>query len=331
MLYRPSDTFNRSAHLGEALKTIDTRRWSILLSDQFEYLPDSPLFALGTMSGLPISPSISPDDVVLIGRNVPWATNMAVAEATHNQSVRSSITGSFTYGILRFLKGGLVGNSMYGYSAGYNYQLTKIDTAGFRYAEERFSFNDSPMSVLSRAPTVVFEHRVASQLLLHVEAGPESYSLWSGSDPPVGRWSWLLDAGLESRIRKYNFASRYFHGTSSGSGVLVGSELNAIMGRVEGRISDGWSAQAETSWSRNVAIIPKQTDFSNLTVVMAGAGIERCAFTNGSIYLRYMYAAENRPQTCIGTACAAGVNRHMVELGMRISRSTDRRLEQNGK
>jgi hypothetical protein len=331
LLYQRLDTFNQSFHRAKYEQTIRRPRWSIVGSGEFEYLPDAPLFVFGAgENGSSLPPSLLPNDLVLIGNNQPRYSSLGLVEATHSLTPRSSVTASFSYGQLKFVNGGYKGNSSYDYSLGYNHQLTRKQTVGVRYLDKRFKFENSPVTVISRSPAFVFEDRALNRFMAHFEAGPEMYSISGAPYRPVTHWTWALDTGLGYTVRKSTFSLNYAHGTSSGSGVLVGSELHTATARVEQQISQSWYASAEGSWSRDVAITPGLAALSNLTVGMGGVELDHRIFATESVYLRYTYANENRPPSCTLASCAIGLNRQVVELGLKLSHSTSHEIHPQG-
>lgn len=332
MLYRRRDSFDRSFHRAGLTKTFITPRWNLLAADHFEYLPDAPFFEYGSStSGTGFQPGLSPNDAVLVGDNEPRYSNRAALEVTHTLSARSSLTAGASYGLLRFLNVGLLGNSTYNYSGGLNHMVTRRDTLGVRYTDKRFVFQTSDATVVSHSPAFVLEHRVENRILAHVEAGPELYVISEAPNRSLTHWTWAAEAGFEFAAHKSTFASSYSHGASDGSGVMVGSELHAAMGRVEQRLSSQWSAAVEGSWSRSESITPGPAALSNLTVFMGTAGIERRVTPFASVYLRYAYANESRPQTCAELSCVAGLNRQMAEVGFKIARSSGRLAQREGR
>src|SRR5215471_9777606 len=132
--------------------TFTWERWQLTLLDDFAYLPQSQFgFGNGTGLALPgIGGTLGAGSTGLggglnPGGNVfsaigPRYTNAAGAQINYSISRRTSVTVGGVYGLLRFTNSGNIESNNYTANAGYNYQISRLDTIGVVYRLNSFHY-----------------------------------------------------------------------------------------------------------------------------------------------------------------------------------------------
>src|SRR5579864_3524854 len=227
----PKDSsFDSSYHQLQASETLQFRRVTLQLVDSFSYLPQSSFgFSGGGLGGSPflgitlLNPELIPGQGILT-TNANRLSNTALVQGQYASSQRTAWTFSGSYGLLHFTSPGFLNSADYGFSAGYNYQLTARDVIGASFRFDALRFSPAVASLNNSTINVNYGRHISDQLMFQAGFGPQlSQYNPVGIPTTATRFTWNLNTGL-SYLHGHTTTSVFFvHGVTGGAGILVGA------------------------------------------------------------------------------------------------------------
>jgi hypothetical protein len=296
------------------------RRWLWQWSDQFSYLPESQFgFGAGTGLAAPgvggtLGPSVpgsgfSPNQSIISAVG-PRISNSFIVQGTYTFSRRQSVTVAGLDGVLHFTETNNADSQNYLGSIGYNYLLTKEDSIGLAYRFNSFHFPGQPQAYGDSSFNVAYQKKITQRLALQASAGPDfiNYRIPIGGKSTQNAWD--ANASLTYGVKRGSFGVSYFHGLSSGGGVLIGAEVDQVTVSGTHQISRLWSANANFGFSRNRALNSADAltlGFGNYDSYFAGGGLTRPIGRYANIAVSYTaYIERANGAVCTGPGCVAG-------------------------
>lgn len=340
-IYNTRSDLNQSFHEVSLSQRMAWRRWTLLLTDEASYLPESsfgyagynPLSGLGlglggfgtTFSNL--NPLFRPNQSILTGlaRRV---SNTAVGEVQYNFSPRSAFTASGSYGILRFLDTGFVDNSDVIVRAGYNYALNNRDTLGVVYGFSEISFSGTSERILDHLVHVAYGRRITGRLALQLSGGPQintfrnvpTSTTTSTTTPDTGtQTSWSMGASLRYQMPRTGFSLSYLHGITGGSGLLFGAQTDEVDVAADRQLSRMWSGTVGFGYAHNKALQQTAMGSNPLTFQSwnASAGLGRTLGRRMKVVFTYnMQRQATDTGVCITGTCSSVFLRHQLGIGL---------------
>lgn len=306
----------------------ETERWQFQWSDQFGYLPETQFgFGNGTGLGLPgvggpLGPpvggaggSTQPNQSIYAAAG-PRYSNTALMQATYQLSRRGSITASGAYGLLRFTQPGNVNSDNYVGSLGYNYALTKEDSIGLVYRFSAYHYEGSPQAIGDHIFSVAYGKKITQRLALQLMGGPEINTYRVAVNGNTERISGSANATITYAFNRGSIGATYFHGTSGGSGILIGSDIDQIDFNATRRLTRVWSLHANVGYAKNRPL-QQQTgiqgnDYNDWFV---GGGIDRPIGRNIDFSLAYQARIEQASAgTCTGSGCSTSTTQNVITI-----------------
>jgi len=299
------------------LQELRSARWNLTLVDAFAYLPQSQFgFGGGTNIGQPgiggtlsvSSPGITTGpNQDIFSANGPRYMNNAAVQATYTLSGKDSFTFTGSYGLLNFADSGNLSNTTITGGVGYNRRLSKADTVGVFYNFSAFHFSDDPQAFGSHSVGLAYGRKLTGRLAIQLSGGAQINDF---RIPASGSNSRSLVAGFGSANLTYgipngNLTLSYSHGSSNGSGVLVGSEMDQVYLSAGHKIGRVWNGFASFGYSRNTPL-GNFANFNNATYNdwFLGAGVGRPFGRSVTFALAYTANFERANQPgCAGSQC----------------------------
>lgn len=318
------------------------RRVSLLFANNFSYLPESSIGSGGIAgigsglggSNLPgfggglgfggggaggtLIPGITPGQTILFGQ-ADRITNTSVAQLQYNFSPRSSLTASASFGLLRFQKSGFVDSDSYSFQAGYDHSFTARDTLGVIYFARLFRFGGTNQGSDNHSVNLAYGRKITGRIALQIAGGP-SILLFPNPTAGSGRSvTWNMMSAFLYSYPVARVGIRYFHGMNSGSGVLLGSEMDRVdfnWNRTIGRV---WMAGLRIGYAHNRSIqqlssSPQERTFNGVDM---GFNLNRHLGRKGQIGFIYNYQHQiSNFSICTPgtTVCGTVVGRHHFGL-----------------
>lgn len=329
-LYNKRSQYNSMVHQFSFSQTFNLRRWTLLLSDQLSYLPDSSggnlffggsslggygnSFASPTFGNL--NPTYLPNQSIFTSQG-DRISNSVVGQAQYNFNRGSSITVTGSYGILRFVEGGFINSKNASFHTGYNLKLNRHDTLAVTYRFGRHRFEGFDQGANNHMFHFVYARRMTGRMALQLAGGPQVNVFknpLTGSDTRV---AWSFGSTLLYDFRHSNLNLSYGRSMTGGSGVLLGAysdQVQAILGR---QLSRNWSASLGGGYAHNRSIreLTAGTVERTFNTWHADVSLRRPVgrSLNLSFYYRFHWQS-TQVAPCVGT-CVPNLSRHHFGIG----------------
>ncbi len=326
---------NAAFHQFSFAQTITGPRWTLLLADQIEYLPESS-FGFGAFAGLGgsglgsggvgaplsgLSPAFLPSQTTLTGR-ARRVSNTFVGEVDYTVSQRSSFTVSGSYAILHFRNPGFIDSNHAMFRAGYNYALTGRDSLAIIYGLGVFRFGSVARDINDHLVQIAYGRRITAKLALQLAAGPQITRFHNDLSRIERQLFWTAQASLLYRLRNTNVGLSYLRYVTGGSGVLAGAETNAVQGTLGRQLSRMWSGFLGLGYAQNSSLRPTGTRpaGNNYNAWYANAGLSRELGRYASLNFSYgLQLQDSDVPLCIARGCGTNLVRHQIGLGFNWS------------
>jgi len=311
-------------------QTFIWNRWQLQLQDQFSYLPESS-FGFGGSTGLgapgtggtlgPVIPGISNNNAPnqgIFASIGPRYSNTSAAQFNYATSPRGSITFGGSYGLLDFVDAGNVDNNIVTGSFGYNYALSREDTIGAFYRFSSFHYPGQPQANGDHSFNFAYGRKITGRLALQLYAGPDFTTSRIHSAGDSLNYGVNVGSSLQYSVPNGGLSLSYTHGTSGGSGVLVGSTNDQLSLGLNHRLTRLWSGQLNFGYSHNSPISSAtQTNTQSYNTWTVGGGLSRPLGRNANFGLSYTAQFTDYGLAgCVGAACTSNQTYHYVTLDL---------------
>jgi hypothetical protein len=326
-LYEPGALFPAAMYHALSLEQdFGWKRLKLSLIDQFSYSPNS-LFGGAGIGGpgllaetgqavtSTLTPSYASGSSILTGQT-RLVSNSALAQIAYNISPRSSFTVTGDYGLLDYAGGGYISSHDYVVGGGYNHMLTPKDTLAVTYTFSQDLFTGTPQKLAVQQINVAYSHVVTERIVFQIAGGPEFVTFHDYTPSVPSDATWSLNAGVEYRLRRTNFAAAYTHGANAGSGVFFGSISQTAGGSVNHQFSRFLVGAVNAGYSFNHNLAPTTVITNNFNNWYASGSVGRQLgrFTHISIN----YGAQQQPYNGICPVASCGTNHVIQTFGVAL-------------
>ncbi len=238
-------------------------KWSAVATDAVSYSPESPSVGLSGIPGLgdqnlfPVT-GTGPASQGLLSGYAPRVTNSASGTLSRSLTGSTSLQGTGTYSILRFVgvdaSEGIDDNQLT-VGGGLNHRINALNNIGAVANYSRYTFSGTSTSVTTETALFTFNRQLNRRLSMTLGVGPQrTTSSDTALYPPSTGIS--VDGSLTYAAKTYTSFLSYFRGTSAGSGVVTGALANNITGGVSRRFSRSIQATASVSYYSTQSLFP---------------------------------------------------------------------------
>jgi hypothetical protein len=315
---------------------ITLRRWSILIGENFSYLPNSG-FGLGGQgllgggaTGLPglgggtgltgigggatgLNPSVVPGQSI-VAPNVSQLSSSTVFQAQYFVSPTSSLNASGSVGFLHFFGSELLNSRDITARFGYDKSLTARDTISLSYMASILDYPSGIPGFYTQYIQVGYRRFLKARLNLTVAAGPaiSHFTPMSGQTTVAGganRVDWSALTTLEYRLRNGALSGQYNHGVSAGSGYFPGTTADTLTVSLRHQLTRVWSVELTGGFARNSSLqqttaVGSPNTTSTFDYLNGGLSVSRPLGHFST--LRFFYNASR--QTGNTTTCVGGLS-----------------------
>lgn len=233
--------FFQSLSLSQGLVT---RGWVFSVSDSVSYLPSSPTVGLSGIAGagdLGSQPVFTGDEPAqdVLATDSARVSNSLSGQVSRRLGATTSISGTGSYGILRFLGGYGLDSTQTLAAVSLNHQFDARDTGSISANYAVFSFPGS-YSFISRGLNAGFSRRLTRDLTADASVGP----LWINSSDSLAIPASLnvsADAGITYARNTTSAAIHFTRGVNGGSGVQPGALSTGIQALYQRSFGRGWA------------------------------------------------------------------------------------------
>lgn len=331
-LYNSRAGLNRQSHSLGLRYNLAGRSWSLTLRDSVGFLPES-AFGFNTQAGgslLPgvpstvqsqLNPLLVPNQSILNGFG-QRISNTFAGEVGYVLSRRSNLSVSSSYGILRGLGSGLVGNDRWSLGLGYNYQLTGRDSLSMSYSHSGSSFKGSDFSIQGDTASVGYTRQLSGRLALQVNGGPYVSRFQNPVAGDRTRLSFSMGSSLSYQLADASLQLSYTRGITGGSGVLLGAHTDQFDGGISKRLSRMWNGALGLGYARNVSLVQSTglTNQINFNTWHGRVDVSRPVGRYARMGLSYGVTGQaSNSSFCQGAACGQSSIRHRFGLSFDFS------------
>ena len=238
-------------------------RWSAIASDSVSYTPEAPSVGLSGIPGLgdqnlfPVTGTASASQGLLSGY-APRVTNSASGTLSRSLTGSTSLQGTGTYSILRFVgvdaSEGIDDNQLT-LGGGLNHRINALNNIGVQGGYSRYTFSGTSTSVTTETALLTLNRQLSRKFSITLGVGPQrTASSNTTLYPPSTGIS--VDGSLTYAAKTYNGFLSYFRGTSGGAGVVTGALSNNITAGATRRFTRNIQGTASVSYYSSQALFP---------------------------------------------------------------------------
>jgi len=332
--YAGGGTFTTNSSVGNSVlqrlelgDTVSLRRATLSVFDTAAYLPETS-FGFGGLGGLSLPGSGSlglgngyvPQESILAARD-QRILNTSIGQMNYLLSPRASLTFLGGYSLLHFYGSGYLDIRQPMFQAGYNYQMTPLDTVAVLYNFSDIQFGGLNESIRDNRADLSYGRRVTGRIAFQVQAGPEivtfqvpSSATTAGSGP---KYLWNLNSSLSYALERGSLGLSYMHGVNAGSGVLVGAVGDTVGVTANRALAREFTGGLRFGYARNSSLNGPTQLFANRNYDYwyGGADLNHPFGRYLSLVMSYQFQREtsNSP-LCIGSSCGT-FSRNTISIG----------------
>jgi hypothetical protein len=320
----PKDsTLDSSYHQFQTSETLQFRKLTLQFVDSFSYLPQSSFgFGGGGYGGSPflgitiLNPSFVPSQGIL-STAANRLSNSVLAQASYASSQRTAWTFAGSYGLLHFTSPGFLNSADYGFSAGYNYQLTARDVIGASFLFDATRFSPALASINNSTINLNYGRHISDALMFQVGIGPQLSQFNPVGVPTTGVLvAWNLNTGLSYLHGRTRTNVSYLHGVTEGGGVLLGATTDTVAVGVTHPFGTYTTVTGSFGVAGNTALPQAGAVANGYTSEFATIGITRKLGQEFSISATYNLTRQTTNGTpCVTAVCGPQVLRHQIFIG----------------
>jgi hypothetical protein len=230
VFYHRYSSLNDNFHDLGLSETYLWHRWSLVLADQFDFVPSATAGSFGSPTiplGIGLPSGLQGTDVTgtSVAMRATRITNTAVVELSHTLSPQSSVTFGGSFGILRFMDSGFVNTNQGGFRAGYDRRLSRRDTIAMSYGYDVASYPEANARMNGHTLELSYARQLTGRFLIQVSAGPH-YSQYTDNEASASELFVDGRIALKARIAKTDLSLSAARETNGGSGAMLGAKQN---------------------------------------------------------------------------------------------------------
>jgi hypothetical protein len=233
------------------------RDWSLTLSDNVSYLPQSPITGFSGIPGVGDLPGVpGPPSQPILLDNTRSVYNDSDGNYTHRVGSDKDLGFSGRYGIMRFPDGnGLEFNQMQ-LAPHLNWRLNPLNSASVQYAFARFTYPGSTFSMGTQTAQFGYFRTWSRRLKTNASLGPE----WIDSSSHLlvpSSTALSANASLEYQARSTSWFLNYYRATSAGVGTStqLGIRNDDVSASAAQTIGRDLSLSATASYLRTQGLV----------------------------------------------------------------------------
>ncbi len=290
-----------------------TKYWNIEVQDAVSYLPESPVSGLSGIPGvgdLGIDPVPIGSDagIGILTTYGPRVSNTVTGSVSRVIGAHLSAQGNGYEGIQRFVgdfSNQGVDNTSEGGTAGLSYHFNARSAVSGNYSYTKFDFTGTTLSFSTQSGTIDYARKWSRRISTDVYAGPQYIS---STGPGSGQPSTQLAAGASATYTGRNafYSIAYSRGVNNGSGVVVGSFSDNIVGTARKQYGRNWSLSGTVGYSRSTGLPSLNVATFTSDGVSVGGQVVRALGRKFAAYGSYTIEDQSTTgsPTILGTATA---------------------------
>jgi hypothetical protein len=296
-----------------------THGWAMGVSDSVAYLPQSPTTGLSGIPGVgdlglqPIADPLLPAQSVLTNY-AKRVSNSLSGNIERRLSGRTSISGTGSYGILRFVGNDNSGldSTQIGGQAGINYLLDRRSSVSANVQYSTFSYTSNASSFNTRGLNLQYSRQLTKTISMDASVGPQwvsgfeaepvgtplheflpgsvnAFAIVRPADtttttvPVPSRLGLATNVGLSIALKSMTAGISYSHGVNGGSGIQTGAIADNFAVSAQRTYGRKWSASITGAYTRTSGLVDDNISSS----VYGGVQANRRLTSTLSAFLSY--------------------------------------------
>jgi hypothetical protein len=324
--YRPASAFNGSYHNFGFVDAFRFGRWRLHVRDDALYSQAASFNGLdtggfgagpGLINLANVQPVLTQQETIATGQGAR-ANNTVLGEADYALSHRASITFATAYSLLHFMVPGYIDTHNTAGIIGFDYALSPRNSVALSYSYDRNDFASGPGNAIGHTIQGSYGRRIVGQLALQFSGGPQIIRRTFG---PLNstQVTWTAGAALNYglRLRHTFYSFSYNHGLSAGSGVLFGSEVDALTVSANYTITRNWSATMNAGYALNNSLPGSPGPSTLFQNWFAGTTLVRHLGRQFQINTTYEFARQTESGACPVVSC--GIRPNQQSFGVTLA------------
>lgn len=309
-------TYFQSIHTFAMLQSFIFGRWSLQVSDQAIYAPESPFGLPGlellSTNFFGTNPTLLANQTVFTGQTTRLS-NSAIGQLEYAISRRTALTVAGFHSLLHYTATSLADNTQAGGRLGYDYALTARDTVALTYGYQQLEFNFLNSKMDINSATLSYAHQVLGRFSLQMEGGAQLAHSFGPMSPP--RTNVLPEARfvLTSDWRRTRFSLSASKSLMSGGGLSVATNTTTASLSADRNLSRTWTSTINVGYAGNSLIGLNYKIKSGFV----GATLEKTMGQHIRLSLLYNFQQQAADNVCTFSLCAGEYSRHSVGAGVK--------------
>lgn len=238
---------------------VNFRKWNFTASDDASYLPDAPV---GGFSGIPgtgeviggQNPTTTPNGQAILTVNTHALSNYALGEVDHALNYATTLTISVDDNVLHFPNSDGIETRGLSAIGDLTRRLNGRTSVYGEYNFQDFWYPGYSVSMKSNIGFAGVRHRLTRNLTVSAAGGPEWITSTVTSLVP-NTLSYAANAAMTYTRKLDSFDVHYSRGVNSGSGFLVGGQLEDTSGNFLHQFGPSFSVGLTGGYQRTLAFI----------------------------------------------------------------------------
>ncbi len=248
-------------------------RWTFLVADALSYQNDAFVTApsllapgLPGLGGFGYKPGVVPDESI-IGENISRLNNSSTGQITYGLSRKTSVTGSFSYGLLHYIDAGFLNSRQWNAGGGMDHKFGR-NTVGVNYSLTRFSYDNYFEEFDSHAIQVVYSRVLTGRWSFQAGGGPSIVVTNFGPIKDTKIYGGAT-AGFHYHRNNSDSAIQYSRAVTNGAGVVPGAITDSVGFNLSRKLSRSVGVNLGGGYARNSGLYVN----SGFNTFYAGAGL----------------------------------------------------------
>jgi hypothetical protein len=325
--YNHNSDLDTSMHELGVTYTYRARRWSWLLDDRANYLPESTFGyggfgwtgslgpSVGGASGsnlANLNPMFSSNQLLNYGRG-SRITNSATTQLELTTSPHSSFTLAGNYGLLQFRESGATNSRNAMFNAGYNRALSARGTIGVTYAFNTVRFLQVSQSFQVHMVEIDYGRQITGRMTVQAGGGGQLQVFHNPLAGSSTSPTWIAHGGINYNVMRNGFTLSYSHYVTNGGGALPGANAQTTYFRWSRQLTRHVSGTLGPGYSRSTSLAQTTSGKARYDAVYGQVNLSRSLGRNTSIFLTYEW--QNQAALCTTATCGASWHQHLMTVG----------------
>lgn len=269
-------------------------KWSAVLSDSIDYLPQASTLGLSGIAGvgdanLPPGQLIPILDANTLNRNISHIGNTAAATVSRQITGKTGVSGSASMRIDRYLgadSASAIDDNSYSLSGALNHTINARTGTGLSYSFLHYNYLGQNLSSESQSVSVYVNRRLTRRFSGNVSIGPQRTTGSNSLIIPT-RLSYTGSAGLSYEGKQFAAALGYGRGITGGAGVVTGALTDSVVASAQRRFGQVLFASANIGYIKSQSLSNLLTDYLNTKAVVGGVQVNRSLGRSFSAFASY--------------------------------------------